>query len=175
MKAIAAILLLLAFSVPAHAAHPMREGCTVRGTSDTDIISGNDGPNTICALAAPDYAAGQAGRDRLRGGSGGDTLVGGSDRDRVLGRGGDDSLFAVDGRGGDVVRGGVGFDRCYGEEHDRFRGCEVTQTNHSPTYPRALVLALSDALERTVRVSNELLCEQDADLCLIIGVGWLHG
>jgi hypothetical protein len=174
MKALAAVLLLLIFSVPAHAAHPRREGCTVRGTSDSDIISGNDGPNTICAFGAPDYAAGQAGRDRLRGGSGNDTLVGGSDRDRVLGRGGDDHLFAVDGRGGDVVKGGRGFDRCYGEKHDRIR-CEVVVTNHSPTYPRALVLALSDALERTVRVSNELLCEQNAKLCLIIGVGWLHG
>ena len=33
---------------------------------------------------------------------------------------GDDRLFAVDGRGGDLLQGGKGFDRCHGDRGDVF-------------------------------------------------------
>ena len=170
MKVFAAILMVLAFSAPTMA-QTTHSRCEIRGTSEGDIISGDNHANKICALAGGDYVSGQEGKDRMRGGKGNDTIIGGSQHDRILGRRGDDRLFAIDGKPGDVVIGGKGHDRCYGEKGDRFR-CEQVVTNMSPTYPLKAVLALSNALEKTIHRANVLLCERDEKLCLIIGVGW---
>lgn len=169
MKVLAAMLMVLAFSVPTMA-QTTSSRCEIKGTPEGDIISGDAHANRICSLAGSDYVSGREGKDRMRGGRGNDTIVGGSQADRIVGRAGDDRLFAIDGKRGDVVVGGRGFDRCYGEKGDRFH-CEVVVTNMSPTYPLKAVLALSNALERTVHHANVLLCQRDKTLCLNLGVG----
>jgi RTX calcium-binding nonapeptide repeat (4 copies) len=47
-----------------------------------------------------------------------------SDRDRLFGGGGPDKLLANDKDGRDVLRGGQGRDRCFGDQGDRFVNCE---------------------------------------------------
>jgi Ca2+-binding RTX toxin-like protein len=51
-----------------------------------------------------------------------------SDRDRLFGGGQGDKLLANDRDGRDVLRGGAGRDRCYGDPGDRFVNCEVRST-----------------------------------------------
>lgn len=53
------------------------------------------------------------------------------DRDRLFGGGGPDKLLANDKDGRDVLRGGQGRDRCYGDPGDRFVNCEVRNTSLS--------------------------------------------
>lgn len=140
--------------------------CTLRGTPQRDFMSGTDTKDVICARGGGDFASGQNGRDRIRGGPADDTLVGGNGHDVIIGRRGSDKLFSVDGRGGDVLRGGPGMDRCYGEEHDHFHGCNVVVTNHSPEYPTRLVLALVHALEQSYETASHRLCEANIKLCI---------
>jgi hypothetical protein len=51
-------------------------------------------------------------------------------RDRDVGKGGDqgDKLLANDRDGRDVLKGGAGRDRCFGDPGDRFVNCEVRST-----------------------------------------------
>ena len=51
------------------------------------------------------------------------------DRDVGKGDGGPDKLLANDRDGRDVLRGGAGRDRCFGDPGDRFVNCEVRSTN----------------------------------------------
>ncbi len=50
------------------------------------------------------------------------------ERDRLYGGAGPDKLLANDRDGRDVLRGGKGRDRCYGDPGDRFVNCEVEST-----------------------------------------------
>jgi len=50
------------------------------------------------------------------------------DRDRLYGGAQGDKLLANDRDGRDVLRGGMGRDRCYGDPGDRFVNCEVEST-----------------------------------------------
>ena len=50
------------------------------------------------------------------------------DRDVGKGDGGPDKLLANDRDGRDVLRGGKGRDRCYGDPGDRFVSCNVKST-----------------------------------------------
>jgi len=50
------------------------------------------------------------------------------DRDRLYGGGQGDKLLANDRDGRDVLRGGMGRDRCFGDPGDRFVNCEVKST-----------------------------------------------
>ena len=159
--AIGVLTLCMGLTAPSSAA-----SCTKRGTSEPDFIHGTWRSDVICARGSGDYVTGRQGRDVLRGGPANDTLVGGEGRDRIRGRGGADKLFAVDGGGGDVLRGGPGLDHCYGEKHDRFRGCEQRHTNRSPTYPLIVVMALTRALERTVQAANHQICVLSELLCI---------
>jgi hypothetical protein len=52
-----------------------------------------------------------------------------TDRDRLFGGDNADKLLANDHDGRDVLRGGAGRDRCYGDPGDRFVNCEVRSTN----------------------------------------------
>jgi RTX calcium-binding nonapeptide repeat (4 copies) len=49
------------------------------------------------------------------------------DRDRLFGQDQGDKLLANDLDGRDVLKGGAGRDRCYGDPGDRFRNCEVVR------------------------------------------------
>lgn len=143
--------------------------CTIRGSTKTDFLSGTDHHDFICGLGGNDFISGKDGSDRLRGGPNNDTIVGGRGADAVLGRGGNDKLFVVDGHPNDLVRGGPGNDQCYGEKGDRFRGCEQVRHSNSPSYPRALALALSRALDRSIAVAERKLCHQrDIGVCISI-------
>jgi hypothetical protein len=51
------------------------------------------------------------------------------DRDRLHGGDEADKLLANDRDNGDQLRGGRGFDRCYGDPGDRFVNCNVRSTN----------------------------------------------
>lgn len=51
------------------------------------------------------------------------------DRDRLFGGDNGDKLLANDRDGRDVLRGGRGHDRCFGDPGDRFVNCEVQSTN----------------------------------------------
>ena len=50
------------------------------------------------------------------------------DRDRLYGGDQGDKLLANDRDGRDVLRGGMGRDRCFGDRGDRFVNCEVEST-----------------------------------------------
>src|SRR5215218_5396363 len=50
------------------------------------------------------------------------------DRDRLYGGDNGDKLLANDRDGRDVLRGGKGRDRCFGDPGDRFINCEVRST-----------------------------------------------
>ena len=50
------------------------------------------------------------------------------DRDVGRGDGGRDKILANDRDGRDVLKGGKGRDRCYGDPGDRFVSCEVKRT-----------------------------------------------
>jgi hypothetical protein len=51
-----------------------------------------------------------------------------SDRDRLYGGDQGDKLLANDRDGRDVLRGGAGRDRCFGDPGDQFVNCEVEST-----------------------------------------------
>ena len=82
-----------------------------------DVVSGNDGTNslqtangndTINGLDGDDFLGGGAGDDILNGGNGGDSVRGNSGNDIVNGDAGDDSLGSD--TGNDVISGGPGND-----------------------------------------------------------------
>jgi hypothetical protein len=82
--------------------------CTIRGTSQSEIINGTAGPDVICGGGGNDVIRGFGGNDRLFGGGGRDRLFGGAGADLLVGGRGVDRL--VGGAGRDVHRGGAGGD-----------------------------------------------------------------
>ena len=92
------------------------------GTSLADLIFGQGGADTIDGLAGNDCLFGGAGADSLQGGIGADVLLGGSGsdwlsggggNDRLLGGSDDDSIYG--GADEDWISGGFGSDSLYGE------------------------------------------------------------
>jgi len=100
------------------------------GTTKGDIIGGMNGPQIIY---------GRGGDDRINGGRGPDVIYGGLGDDRLTTGKGGATEAAYGGRGNDVLKdfasgqstgtlvGGPGRDRCIGDKHDTFRGCEVVK------------------------------------------------
>ena len=84
----------------------MRTGITP--PTDTSIITGTPGNDTLIGTNLADTINGLAGQDTLNGGEGNDTLMGGSQRDVLRGGSGNDTLDA--GPGTDVLFGGTGND-----------------------------------------------------------------
>ncbi len=167
MKRLILLVLILPLAMAAFAVSTgAASRCTLRGTPEGDFLSGTNRHDFICARNGNDYAAGQDGRDIVRGGRGNDTVIGGRGRDSLRGRGGNDKLFAIDGQGNDVLKGGPGSDQCFGEKHDRFRGCERKVTNHSPNYPLSAVMSLSKAYERLLKQATHRLCILDPLVCV---------
>ena len=75
------------------------QGATLDGTTEDDVICGNDRDNTI---------DGKTGDDTIYGGPGNDTLIGGNDRDTLRGEAGNDTLRG--GQDNDILDGGAGTD-----------------------------------------------------------------
>ena len=117
------VLVMLSGAVAGPPAVP--GGCTKVGTPDRDIMSSDGRQDRLCSRGGNDYLASGGGKDSLFSGPGNDTAVGGDGPDTVVGHGGNDKLFSIDQvHGNDVLRGGPGEDRCFGDKGDRFRGCE---------------------------------------------------
>jgi hypothetical protein len=77
---------------------------TLTGTEDDDVIFGGPGNDVLIGLGGNDHLFGGRGNDGLRGDSGNDHLDGGKGND-----------FIVGGSGNDRADGGAGNDRIYGE------------------------------------------------------------
>ena len=78
------------------------------GNDRNNVISGGDGDDEIFGLGGNDTLNGDDDRDTLHGGEGNDTLNGGDDRDTLNGGPGDDTL--IGGEGDDTLNGGEGSD-----------------------------------------------------------------
>ncbi|MBN8779576.1 Ig-like domain-containing protein [Thiobacillus sp.] len=83
-------------------------GQELEGTSDKDLILGQNGNNVIKAYAGDDVIFEDGGNDIIDAGDGNDIVYAGADNDLVMAGGGDDSVYA--GLGNDVVFGGDGHD-----------------------------------------------------------------
>jgi Ca2+-binding RTX toxin-like protein len=91
----------------------------VVGGSGPDLLTGEDGANTLSGGAGADHLNGLGGDDTLNGGTGADTLAGGSgdehiiggpNPDKITGGTGDDTINAQDGAK-DTIDCGTGNDR----------------------------------------------------------------
>ena len=100
--------------------------CTIRGTSDLDIITASQspGPDVICGNGGNDQIDAGEGDDVVVGGNHDDIIIGGKGRDRVFGGPDDDTLIVRDGvRRNDLVDGGDGTDACKRDRKDRRVSC----------------------------------------------------
>jgi Ca2+-binding RTX toxin-like protein len=85
----------------------------VRGTQNSDTITGSNSFNRLRGDSGNDSLNGLGGDDRLEGGNGSDTLDGGDGRDFLLGDAGNDVLIGGEGFA-DSMEGGAGNDTIYG-------------------------------------------------------------
>jgi Ca2+-binding RTX toxin-like protein len=127
-------------------------GGICNGTSDRDEITGSTSSDAIIARGSVDLVRARGGDDYVQlgmggtpvdmefveGGRGDDVLHGswGSDQlndfkpadigdtDQLFGGPNDDFLYAVDGDGNDLLKGGDGADDCYGDPGDKIVACE---------------------------------------------------
>jgi Ca2+-binding RTX toxin-like protein len=125
-----ALVAAVVLGVPLGGLAAQAESTVVTGTSQVDVIAGMNGPQIIY---------GRGGGDRINGGKGPDVIYGGLGDDRLTTGKGGATEAAYGGRGSDVLKdfasgqspgklvGGSGFDRCIGDKHDTFRGCEVVK------------------------------------------------
>jgi Ca2+-binding RTX toxin-like protein len=103
-----------------------------RGGSETGLLSGGAGADTLIGGSLFDNLQGNQGADSISGGGGDDIVVGGQDNDTLLGDGGSDIIngnlgddttdggagndIVLGGQGNDVVRGGDGDDYVSGDK-----------------------------------------------------------
>jgi hypothetical protein len=88
-----------------------------------DLITGDEGKDTIRAGRGTDVVLGNAGRDRILGENGADLIKGGQGFDNLIGGLGGDHLFG--GAGNDSMDGAQGHDVCIGGPgRDTRRRCE---------------------------------------------------
>jgi hypothetical protein len=92
------------------------QGIPCDGTNNTDVLHER-------VKFRPDNIFGFDDRDLL------DANNRFADRDRLHGGDGSDKLLANDRDNRDTLKGGRGFDRCYGDPGDRFVNCNVRSTN----------------------------------------------
>ena len=83
------------------------------------VIFGTEGDDVLRGGRGPDVVFGLGGDDTIWTGKGGpgDEVYGGSGDDRLNNWG--------SGAAPGLLKGGAGFDRCTGDPHDTFVGCEV--------------------------------------------------
>jgi hypothetical protein len=112
-------LAMLLVTVAAGIAFAVEKNCNsipCEGTNNEDILHERDG-------TVKDAMYGFEAHDIL------DANNFSRDRDRLFGGDHGDKLLANDRDGRDVLRGGMGRDRCFGDPGDRFVNCEVESTN----------------------------------------------
>lgn len=97
---------------------------TLSGLGGNDRLTGTFGADVIEGGVGSDTLSGSKGNDKVGGGPGNDFLRDESGDDRLVGGAGNDTLMAQDGKGGDVVSGGMGRDVCYADRGDTVFGCE---------------------------------------------------
>jgi hypothetical protein len=106
-------------------------GPLVLGTDRSETLVGSRASEELRGGAGDDLVRGGGGNDVLVGGSGNDAVYGGAGRDilvdfrgrnRLHGNAGADVLFARS-RAADLINGGPGRDRCFGDRHDTERRC----------------------------------------------------
>ncbi len=90
---------------------------TIDGSTNNDLIFGNEGEDIIRGNFGNDSLFGGKGKDAIIGGEGNDSINGGQDGDVLFGEGGNDVLlggkgndFFVSGNGNDTLAGGLGRD-----------------------------------------------------------------
>lgn len=88
-------------------------GCTITGTSGSDVLFGTPGNDVICGLSGNDTLFPGGGNDTVFGGSGNDTTIGSIGNDTVFGGSGNDTT--VGNIGNDTVNGGTGADVTTGD------------------------------------------------------------
>lgn len=91
------------------------------GGLGTDRLYGGPGKDEFHAWKGPDKLFGEGGDDHLNGEIGKDLVIGGPGKDVLLGASEGDCVVALDGAGGDLVRGDKGFDRYEADSNDRIR------------------------------------------------------
>ncbi|MEM1170444.1 MAG: DUF4347 domain-containing protein [Cyanobacteria bacterium P01_H01_bin.35] len=84
----------------------------ITGTSESELLNGSGGNDTITGLAGNDTINGRGGDDKIIGSRGNDSLYGKNGNDILEGRIGNDRLFG--GNGNDSLLGGQGRDRFNG-------------------------------------------------------------
>ena len=138
---------------------------TIRGTKKRDVICADEGNDRVYGLEGNDWLFGGPGKDKLYGGPGDDKLrgwelkdelygeegndflngelgndliVGGPGKDEFLGSSGDDCMYALDGEGGDVLKGMIGRDSYQADADDEITGStedEVACWKNAPPPP----------------------------------------
>lgn len=90
---------------------------TIDGSTNNDLIFGNEGEDIIRGIFGNDSLFGGKGKDAILGGDGNDSINGGQDGDFIFGESGNDVLvggkgndFLVAGNGNDTLIGGLGRD-----------------------------------------------------------------
>jgi len=110
---------------------------SVAEASNPTVVTGTTRGDRIAGMNGPQIVYGRGGADRINGGKGPDILYGGLGNDRLTTGKGGATEAAYGGPGNDLLKdfasgqspgllvGGPGQDRCIGDKHDTFRGCEV--------------------------------------------------
>lgn len=102
---------------------------TIDGSTNNDLIFGNEGEDIIRGNVGNDSLFGGKGKDAILAGEGNDSINGGQDGDVVFGESGNDVLvggkgndFLLSGNGNDTLVGGVGRDILLsGQENGSFK------------------------------------------------------
>jgi hypothetical protein len=106
------------------------------GGPGNDHIRGGNGPDIILGMAGDDILAGNNGPDVVRGGPGDDIVWTGRSGpgDKGYGGSGNDVINNFgSGASPGLLVGGPGRDKCRGDKHDIFRGCEeIIWMEHTP-------------------------------------------
>ncbi|MBE1285397.1 MAG: calcium-binding protein [Rhodobacteraceae bacterium] len=99
------------------------------GTSENDVMAGDDANNWLAGHDGDDQMNGYAGNDRLEGGAGNDTMFGSDGDDTLSGGAGADLLHGEN--GDDQLDGGAGDDSLFGHYgEDRIDGGAGDDTAH---------------------------------------------
>ncbi|MCZ4496965.1 MAG: hypothetical protein JWM25_1550, partial [Thermoleophilia bacterium] len=108
------------------------------GGTGGDWVYGGDSSDLIVGGHGNDWLRGYMGNDTIHGDTGNDLLNGGAGRDRLFGGVGNDILRADDGKPGDAVNCGSGWDIVYANEGDTITSdCEFVKYDVPAGTPRS--------------------------------------
>ena len=104
----------------------------VVGGASNDVLSGDDGPNSLVGGSGLNTIDGAGGDDVLVGGDFRDVIAGGPGRDVLIGAGDDDSINAYDGEADSVDCGPSADDDAQVDAVDAVAGCEYSRRGDVP-------------------------------------------